>query len=840
MITEYKPENIEAKWLKFWLESRLFEADVNNTTKPNFYSLVMFPYPSAALHVGHGRNYIIGDVISRYKLMQGFNLLTPMGWDSFGLPAENAAIKNKIHPKISTDTNIAEMKRQLNQWGVCYDWNKEIATCKKDYYKWTQWLFTYLYKKGLAYKKKASVNWCDSCKTVLANEQVVSDNCERCGNPVQIKDLKQWFFKITDYAQVLLDDLDLLKEWPDRVKLMQKNWIGRSKGVKINFPLIDSDLILECFTTRVDTIFGATYAAIAAEHPLIEKILEGNNKKSDITSFVNKVKAQDKIERTKEDTPKTGINSGKKVLNKMTGEEIPLWIVDYVLMDYGTGAVMAVPAHDDRDFAFAKKYDLPIKLVIQNKQKDLTLPLKEAYTENGILINSAQFNDLNNIDAKNKIALYMEENSIGGETINFRLRDWLISRQRYWGAPIPIIYCEKCGIQTVPEKDLPVELPEDVEFLPTGESPLSRHQSFKNVNCPNCSGKALREVDTMDTFVCSSWYYFRYLSSTNENKIFDSKVVNNWLPVDQYIGGIEHAILHLLYSRFITKVLHDGGLVETNEPFKKLFTQGMICKKSPLTGRLEKMSKSKGNVVSPDALIAKYGADTVRMYTLFIGPPEKDAEWNDNSVEGTYRFVKRIWNLYETNIDMITKAHNKQTASIEKLVKSKEAKTLYIKLQQTLMKITDDMEGQFHFNTAVASFMELTNKMTTFNTPAQKEQDPLLKEMLGVVLDTMILVLAPFVPHLAEEIWSRLGETRSIFLTKWPIFDKNYLLSDQIEIVIQINGKIKAKLEVDTNISKEEIITLAKQNDKIISLLLNKTIKKEIYVPKKLINIVAI
>jgi len=840
IIEEYKPENIENKWLKFWLDSRLFEADVNNTEKPNFYSLVMFPYPSAALHVGHGRNYIIGDVISRYKLMQGFNLLTPMGWDSFGLPAENAAIKNKIHPKISTETNINEMKRQLNQWGVCYDWSKEIATCKKDYYKWTQWLFTYLYKKGLAYKKKASVNWCDSCKTVLANEQVVNDSCERCGNLVQIKDLKQWFFKITDYAQILLDDLDLLKEWPDRVKLMQKNWIGRSTGVTINFPLVNSDLILECFTTRVDTIFGATYAAIAAEHPLIEKLLEGNNKREEILEFVHKVKAQDKIERTKEDTPKTGIDSGIKVLNKMTGEEIPLWIVDYVLMDYGTGAVMAVPAHDDRDFAFAKKYNLPVKLVIQNKEKDLTSSLSQAYTENGILVNSSQFDGLNNIDAKQNITLYMEEQSIGGKTVNFRLRDWLISRQRYWGAPIPIIYCEKCGIQTVPEQDLPVELPEDVEFLPTGESPLVRHHSFKDVKCPKCLGKALREVDTMDTFVCSSWYYFRYLASHDENKIFDSKIINNWLPVDQYIGGIEHAILHLLYSRFITKVLHDGGLVHSKEPFKRLFTQGMICKKSPSTGRLEKMSKSKGNVVSPDALIAKYGADTVRMYTLFIGPPEKDAEWNDKSVEGTYRFVKRVWNLYQTNIDVIKKAHNNEEISIEELCKSQDAKKLYIKLQQTLKKITHDMEGQFHFNTAVASLMELTNQMTALNTSSHKEQDSLLRDMLGVVLNTMIFVLAPFIPHLAEELWSKLGETKSIFLARWPLFNKEYLLSDQIEIVIQINGKIKTKLEVDLNISKEEIITLAKQDDRIISFLLNKTIKKEIYVPKKLVNIVVI
>lgn len=839
MATEYTPLKIEKKWQDFWFQNELFNADIKDQNKQKYYCLVMFPYPSAALHVGHGRNYIISDVIVRYKKMKKFNVLTPMGWDAFGLPAENAAIKSKIHPKISTHKNITEMKRQLKQWGVVYDWSREVTTCEKDYYRWTQWLFIYLYNKGLAYKKKASVNWCDSCKTVLANEQVVNGSCERCDSLVDLKDLEQWFFKITDYADKLLNDLQLLKDWPSRVKTMQENWIGRSTGVIINFPLVNSETIIECFTTRVDTIFGATYAAIAPEHPIIEEILKDNPNKDKISAFIQKVKKESKIERTREDVPKLGIDTGRKVKNLINGEDIPLFIVDYVLMDYGTGAIMAVPAHDERDFDFAKKYNLPIREVIRDsKKKDEANPLNEAYINEGILVNSGDFNGITNEDAKTKIAVYMEENSIGKRTITYRLRDWLISRQRYWGAPIPIIYCPSCGAKPVPEKDLPVLLPEDVEFLPTGESPLTRHSTFKKATCPECGEEAEREVDTMDTFVCSSWYYFRYISSKNDQEIFNSELVNNWLPVDQYIGGIEHAILHLLYSRFITKTLHDGGLIRFPEPFQKLFTQGMICKKSPLTGRLEKMSKSKGNVVSPDVLINKYGSDTIRLYTLFIGPPEKDAEWNDQAVEGTYRFIKKIWNLFQVNMDFIIDAHKKEIKDIDQLLNEDKTKNLYVKLNQTILKLTNDMEGEFHFNTAVAYLMELTNEIYIINRENEINPNNKYSKILGYVLYKMLKLLAPFIPHFSEEIWNQLGETSSIFLNDWPNVDEKYLVTSTIELVVQINGKVRARLLVDIDCDKDTVLNLAKNHEKIIPQIADKTIIKEIFVPKKLVNIV--
>ena len=838
MIGDYKPFDIEKKWQDYWQDKDVFKTDTLDASKPKYYSLVMFPYPSAALHVGHGRNYIIGDVISRYKRMRNFNVLSPMGWDAFGLPAENAAIKNKIHPRESTLKNISEMKRQLKQWGVCYDWDREVTACEKDYYRWTQWIFLFLYKKGLAYKKKAPVNWCDSCKTVLANEQVVNGGCERCGSTVALKELEQWFFKITDYAEKLLKDLSLLNEWPERVRTMQENWIGRSTGVKIRFPLVGSSTVVDCFTTRVDTIFGATYAAIAPEHPVIAELLVNNPRKAEIEAFINKVRNESRIERTREDIEKNGIDSGRKVVNLITGEEIPLWIVDYVLMDYGTGAVMAVPTHDTRDFAFAKKYNLPMKVVIKDPENPEEKALQEAYTGEGKLIHSGEFDGIPNTDAKDKIGEYMEKKGIGERTVTYRLRDWLISRQRYWGAPIPIIYCKDCGTVPVPEKDLPVELPFDVEFLPTGESPLARHHSFKKAKCPKCGKEATREVDTMDTFVCSSWYYFRYICPKDTQALFDTNVVNKWLPVDQYIGGIEHAILHLLYSRFITKVLADGGVVGFPEPFKRLFTQGMICKKSPVTGRLEKMSKSKGNVVSPDGLISTYGADTVRLYTLFIGPPEKDAEWNDNAVEGAFRFIRRVWKLYQTHFETVEKVHqNKQTA-LEKIVSNSLAKDLYVKLNQMTQRMTEDMDGAFRFNTAIASLMELVNDLVTASQDNEKNINPEIAEMLGIVLHRMIKLMAPYVPHLCEELWSSLGETRSIFFSDWPEYDKNYLALSTIEIPVQVNGKLRATIWVDQNADQKTILEAARTNEKVVPHVAGMTIVKEIIVPKKLVNIV--
>ncbi|MCX5686375.1 MAG: leucine--tRNA ligase, partial [Candidatus Omnitrophica bacterium] len=610
----YSFDKIEPKWQKFWRDERLFNVDTKNCAD-KYYCLMMFPYPSAALHVGHGRNYIIGDVVARYKMMRGSSVLAPMGFDAFGLPAENAAIKGGMHPKTSTLNNIKTMKRQLNQWGVEYDWDREIISCLPDYYKWTQWIFIKLYEKGLAYKKKAFVNWCPSCKTVLANEQVVEGSCERCDTAVTQKELEQWFFKITYYADRLLKDLAKLTEWPERVKLMQSNWIGRSEGVEIDFEIEGMKERLKCFTTRVDTIFGATFIAIAPEHPLADSLIKGCEDEKAAASAVGKMRVESKITRSSIDVEKEGVFTGKFAINPVNKRRIPVWISDYILMEYGTGAIMAVPAHDQRDFEFAKKYRLPIEVVIDNPKKHLVVSeMKEAYAEEGVMANSGQFNGLDSREAIEKIADYFEKEEFGKRAVQYKLRDWLISRQRYWGTPIPIIYCKKCGTVVVPEKDLPVLLPEDVEFRPTGESPLKFSNSFVNTKCPKCKGASTRETDTMDTFVDSSWYFLRYITPELADRPFDTALVNKWLPVDQYIGGIEHAILHLLYSRFITKFFRDIGVVNFDEPFKNLFTQGMIIKDGA------KMSKSKGNVVSPDKLIQAYGADTVRLYTLFIGP----------------------------------------------------------------------------------------------------------------------------------------------------------------------------------------------------------------------------
>ena len=687
-MTAYSFDKIEKKWQKYWNDTKLFEVDVKSE-KQKYYCLVMFPYPSGKLHVGHGRNYIIGDAVTRYKIMRGLNTLSPIGWDAFGLPAENAAIKEGLHPKASTLNNIDVMKYQLNQWGIGYDWSRELTSCLPDYYKWTQWIFLKLFEKGLAYKKKAAVNWCPSCNTVLANEQVVGGACERCETPVEEKDLEQWFFKITDYAQRLLDDIEKLEHWPERVKIMQKNWIGKSTGVEIHFPLEGSKEFLSCYTTRVDTIFGATYMVLAPEHPMIEELTAEVDNKGEINNFIKRLRAQSKQDRAAAEVEKEGIFTGRHVINPVNNRKIPLWIANYVLMEYGTGAVMAVPAHDQRDFEFAKKYSLPIEVVIDNPEEHLKVnEMERAYEDEGVLVNSGQFNGLGNIQAMEKIADWMQDTKIGKRSAHFKLRDWLISRQRYWGAPIPIIYCGKCGLVPVPEKDLPVLLPEAVEFKPYGQSPLAGVNEFVNVKCPKCKTLARRETDTMDTFVDSSWYYLRYLSPKDDKEPFDSEIVNKWLPVDQYIGGIEHAILHLLYSRFITKVMCDLGYVNFEEPFENLFTQGMIIKDGA------KMSKSKGNVVSPDDLIKKYGADTMRLYTLFIGPPEKDAEWNDRAVEGSYRFLSRLWRLID---------------AVKDIKEPGKERSLERKTHQTIKKVTDDMEGDFKFNTAISAVMELVN-----------------------------------------------------------------------------------------------------------------------------------
>ncbi|MBU1084462.1 MAG: leucine--tRNA ligase [Candidatus Omnitrophota bacterium] len=815
----YRFEDIEKKWQKKWKKAGLFNVD-SSDDKNKYYCLMMFPYPSAALHVGHGRNYIIGDVIARYKMMRGFRVLSPMGWDAFGLPAENAAIKNGIHPRTSTLKNISKMKEQLNSWGVEYDWMREITSCLPDYYKWTQWIFLKMFEKGLAYKKKAFVNWCPSCNTVLANEQVVEGGCERCGSGVDQKELEQWFFRITEYAERLLNDISKLDEWPEKVKTMQQNWIGRSFGVNIDFPIEGSDKKLTCFTTRVDTIFGCTYMVLAAEHPMIEELLAGTPGKDEIMEFIRKVRSESKITRVQAGAEKKGIFTGRYVINSINGRKIPLWVADYVLMEYGTGAVMAVPAHDQRDLEFAKKYSLPVEVVIDDPSELLkTGKMTSAYEGEGILVNSPGFNGRSNLEAMDLIADHMEKTKIGARTTHYRLRDWLISRQRYWGAPIPIIRCVKCGNVPVPEQDLPVLLPEKAEFRPEGESPLKNVSDFVNVKCPLCGIDAEREIDTMDTFVDSSWYFLRFISPKKEDGPFDQEEVNKWLPVDQYIGGVEHAILHLLYSRFITKVMYDMGYVKFDEPFKRLFTQGMIVKDGA------KMSKSKGNVVSPDELIKKYGADTVRLYTLFIGPPEKDAEWSDRGVEGAYRFMKRVWNLLDITVSEPGSPEDKD---------KKDA--LMRKLHQTVKKITEDIDGEFHFNTVISSVMELVNQI--YAGMDGKGICKVGKECLREVMDVMSLLLAPFVPHLAEEMNEKAGNKESIFTRAWPEYDESMLEEDTVTVPVQINGKLRNTLNMPRGLEKEAVKDMVLSDSRIKERLAGENIKKWVILPDKLVNIV--
>lgn len=816
-----KPYNfteIEKKWRKRWKSNGLFKVDTGKTSN-KYYCLMMFPYPSAALHVGHGRNYIIGDVVARFKMMNSLNVLTPMGWDAFGLPAENAAIKGGIHPRESTIKNINRMKEQLDSWGVQYDWAREVNSCLPEYYKWTQWLFIKLYEKGLAFKKKAFVNWCPSCNTVLANEQVINGLCERCDSNVEQKNLEQWFFKITEYAERLLHDIDKLNDWPERVKIMQRNWIGRSEGVNIEFPVAGSDKKITCFTTRVDTIYGCTYMVLSAEHPMVEELIGDSPEKESILAFIREARNESRIKRMETGKDKKGVFTGKYVINQVNARKTPLWIADYVLMEYGTGAVMAVPAHDERDFEFAKKYNLPIELVIDNPDKTLkNTNLTEAYEKEGVLVSSGIFNGMSSAAAKGKIADYMEKEKIGSRSVHYKLRDWLISRQRYWGAPIPIVYCEKCGIVSVPEKDLPVLLPEGVEFLPTGESPLKNAGTFVNTKCPVCKGRARREIDTMDTFVDSSWYYLRYISPSLKDKPFEPDDVNKWLPVDQYIGGVEHAILHLLYSRFITKFIYDMGMINFDEPFRCLFTQGMIIKDGA------KMSKSKGNVVSPDDLIKKYGADTVRLYTLFIGPPEKDAEWQDQGVEGAYRFLKRVWTL----IDIADKAGTN--------IDAEDNTALLRKANITIKKVTDDINDGFHFNTAISAVMELVNLI--YYTAEKKGIGSYDTETLKETIRIIVLLIAPFVPHISEEIWSSIGGKDSIFYSRWPSYDEKLIASDKITLPVQINGKLRSKVEVDGNIEEEKIKKIILEDPKIKPYIDGKKVHKWIIVSGKLVNIV--
>ena len=815
----YDFSKIEAKWQKKWDDEKTFKV-TEDSDKPKYYTLEMFPYPSGNLHMGHVRNYSIGDVVARYKTMSGFNVLHPMGWDSFGLPAENAAIKHGANPKDWTFSNMDNMRSQLKGMGISYDWDREVATCKQDYYKWTQWMFLKLYNNNLAYKKKSYVNWCPSCQTVLANEQVVGGKCERCKSDVGKKDLEQWFFSITKYADRLLADIDKLKGWPEKVKTMQANWIGKSHGAEVDFKLDGNDTTLTVYTTRPDTIFGVSFMVMAPESPLAEEIISGSETEKECREFIHKMQFVKEVDRASTEVEKEGVFTGRYVINPLTGKKVPLYLANYVLMDYGTGVVMAVPAHDQRDFEFAKKYNLPIDVVISPDGSDMSgSELTESFEAEGIMINSGEFNGMNNREALPKMIEYMAQKGIGSKKTNFRLRDWLISRQRYWGAPIPIIYCPDCGEVPVPECDLPVILPEDVEFTGQGKSPITTSASFRNAPCPKCGKMGTRDMDTMDTFVCSSWYFLRYCDPHNDKMPFDKDKVDYWMNVDQYIGGVEHAILHLLYARFFTKALHDLGYVSCDEPFENLLTQGMVLKDG------SKMSKSVGNVVSPEEIISKYGADTARLFILFAAPPERDLEWSDTAVEGSYRFLNRVFRFVDDNLSKIDLG-----SSYDKSNLSSDDKELRFVLNSSIKKATDDIAIRFNFNTAISSIMELVNALYSY----KGSNNALISE----AVKSVIIMLAPFVPHITEELWSMIGGSGSVHEQSWVSYDKSALVKDEVEIVVQVNGKVKDKMMIASSLSNEEIEKTVLSNEKVSQFTEGKTIVKCIVVKGKLVNIV--
>jgi leucyl-tRNA synthetase len=822
----YNFTEIEAKWQKYWQEKGTFHT-TRVDGKPKYYCLVMFPYPSGELHVGHGRNYILGDALMRWKRKLGFNVMFPIGWDAFGLPAENAALEHNTSPGEWTQHNIRRMREQIEAWGVGFDWEREVSTCDPDYYRWTQLIFLWMYEKRLAYRKEASVNWCPRCSTVLANEQVVGGACERCESEVEVKRLEQWFFRITDYAEELLRDAEVLEGWPERVRTMQANWIGRSEGVDIHFKLDDGKTI-PCFTTRQDTIFGATYAVISPDHVEIESIVKDKPEGARALEFVKEY-AGTTSQRGLEDTEKKGVPTGRYLINPVNDERIPLWIANYVVGEYGTGAIMAVPAHDQRDFEFAKKYDLPIRLVISpdGEMKDAA-GLEEAYVGEGIMVNSAQFDGLDNEEGKAKVADWMEETGIGERCVRYKLRDWLISRQRYWGTPIPIIYCDKCGIVPVPQADLPVLLPELEEWKPSGESPLKTLSAFVETTCPGCGGPARRETDTMDTFVDSTWYYLRYLDPADSERPWEPADANYWVPVDMYIGGIEHAILHLLYSRFVARVFADLGYLDTREPFANLFTQGMICKNGV------KMSKSKGNAVPADDLIERFGTDTVRLYTLFVGPPEKDVEWIDRSVEGCSRFISRLWRAVALVSGFAAAGGGPAAGGL-----SEDELALLRKSHWAIKKVRDDIEKRFHFNTAISAVMELVNEM--YKLIPEKGGDKLpetTKKVLRFAAESAVQMVSAMTPHVCEEMWQMMGHSTTLLETPFPECDEAFLKTETVNIVVQVNGKLRGNISVRAGAGQEEAEKAAAADESIAKWFEGKTVRKVIYVNDKLLNFV--
>lgn len=828
MIQEkYAPHDIEAKWQKYWEENKTFKVEMDKD-KPKSYVLEMFPYPSGNLHMGHVRNYSIGDVIARFRTMKGFNVLHPMGWDSFGMPAENAAIKHNIPPKKWTLENIANMTRQLKALGLSYDWDREVTTCKEDYYKWTQWFFELFYKRGLAVKKESAVNWCDTCNTVLANEQVIDGKCWRCDHEVVKKDLSQWFFKITDYADELLKDLDLLPGWPERVKTMQHNWIGRSEGLEFSFEIPALNDTVAVYTTRPDTAYGVTFMALAAEHPLIKKICENNPKADEINAFCERVRNQSEIERTSSESEKEGVFTGVYCINPFTGRKVEIWVTNYVLYDYGTGAVMGVPTGDQRDWMFADKYGIEKIVTICPIGKELKLEeMTCAYEEKeGMLVNSGEFTGMEMHKAMSAIMDKAEAEGFGKRRVNYRLRDWLISRQRYWGAPIPIIYCPHCGEVLVPEDQLPVRLPEDVRFNAGAKSPLATSEEFVHCKCPKCGADATRETDTMDTFLCSSWYYLRYTDAHNDKMPFDKELNNYWGPVDQYIGGIEHAILHLLYSRFFVKVLRDAGLVDYDEPFSNLLTQGMVIKDGA------KMSKSLGNVVSPEEILSKYGADTARLFILFAAPPERELEWSDQGVEGSFRFLNRIWRIVQAFENVLAQ----KVTEYDHSNLSEADKDLRRVLHSSIKKVTNDIETRFNFNTAISTMMELVNALYAYKEAAKEPNAGLIYEAIS----DLIKMMSPFVPHITEELWrGAIDANSSVHEQSWPECDEEALKVDNVEIVLQVNGKVRGRLTVPAEATKEELEKIAMADANVQAHIGDATVRKVICVPGRLVNIVA-
>ncbi len=862
MDQKYNPAKIETRWQSFWEETKAYAVEAD-PSKEKYYLLEMFPYPSGRIHIGHVRNYTIGDVVARYKRMCGYNVLHPMGWDAFGMPAENAAIANNTHPARWTYENIATMRRELKQLGFSYDWDREIATCTPDYYRWEQWLFVRMFKKDMIQRKESFVNWCDRCQTVLANEQVEAGDCWRCGDAVRQKKLWQWFFKITDYADDLLEYCDRLSGWPEKVTTMQKNWIGKSTGAEIDFPVAGTDTVIRVFTTRPDTIFGATFMCLAPEHPLVEQLSQGTAQQGAVAEFVARMSRESHAERILDSHEKEGVFIGAWCVNPVHGRRIPIYIANFALMEYGTGAVMSVPAHDQRDFEFAKKYGLDIIVVIKPEDAAETgIAKTEAYAGDGVMVNSGDFNGMDNVSGKAAIIDYFEKNGMGSRSINYRIRDWGISRQRYWGAPIPIIHCEKCGTVAVPEEDLPVVLPEDADLLEGGQSPLGTLDAFVKAPCPSCGAPGRRETDTMDTFVESSWYFERYCSPKCDTGIFDTDAVKYWMPVDQYIGGVEHAVMHLLYSRYFTRVLHDMGLVDFKEPFTRLLTQGMVCKETVRCrthgylypeetryveetphcekcgepaeiGRVEKMSKSKKNVIDPNALVETYGADTVRLFCLFAAPPERDLEWSEQGVEGSFRFLNRIWRLCARWAERL---ENQQPYTGHPAGLPEHAREVYIKAHQTIKKVTDDIEQRFHFNTAISAVMELTNQL---NVIEPETADPEMDGVMRFALDATAVLLSPIVPHITEEIWDAMGNASgSLSNHDWPGFREDCLVSDTRLIVVQVNGKLRGRFEIAADVDEETIKARALKDPNVTRFIEGKNIRKVILAKNKLVNIV--